>query len=348
MQSFKTALALAALALSLSACDNAIYDHDAACREGLQLRFVYDYNMEWADAFPSKVHCLTVLVYDKEGQLVERRSESSDLLRNPDYRMTFDLPAGSYHVAAYGGMECNDASFAFDADPANLTRDQRTVSLTSARNQSDTTVSDHLLHDHFHGTIDVEVAEADFDYTFATVEMMKNTNNFRIMLQQVDGTPLYADDFNISFSDDNIHFAADNSLLPTEGGITYLPWSKGQSGVGTNDNGEDWLVAHYDLSTSRIIKRTSSRAGAPGGTSSVDSPRMVVNRADNGATIADLPLVNYLLLMKGDHYSSLGDQEFLDRQSEWNIMLFLDQNQQWINTHIVVNDWVVRINDITE
>ncbi|MCC8113039.1 MAG: FimB/Mfa2 family fimbrial subunit [Bacteroidales bacterium] len=348
MHPIRFAISLAAVGALLSGCDNAIYDYDPDCLEGLELKFVYDYNMEWADAFPAKVHCLTVLVYDQEGTLVERRTEASEVLQDPNYRMTIDLPEGSYHIAAYGGMECDDATFAFDQDLSSTLNSERTVSLRSPKRSPEGLLyADYLLHDHFHGMIDVDVAEADLQYTTATVEMMKNTNNFRIILQQVDGSPLNSADFDITITDDNIRFAHDNSLIANDEAITYQPWSKGQTAVGTNDAGEDWMVAHYDLSTSRLIQRTS-RAGADPGTSSVDSPQLKITKADTGETIADLPIINYLLLMKGDHYTSLGNQEFLDRQSEWNVTLFLDKNLSWINAYIVVNDWVVRINDIDQ
>ena len=39
----------------------------------------------------------------------------------------------------------------------------------------------------------------------------------------------------------------------------------------------------------------------------------------------------------------MGDQEFLDREHRWNVILFLD-NGRWIDTRIVINDWIVRIN----
>lgn len=346
MRLVKTVLSAVA-AMTLAACDSAIYDYDNDCREGMELKFVFDYNMEWADAFASKVHCLTVLVYDGNGNLVESRADTSDNLRSPGYSMVFDLPAGSYRVVAYGGMACPGASFVFDSDPSSVSDSGRTVSLATAHPQGGEAVSDLLLHDHFYGTADIDVAEPSLEYTCDTVKMMRNTNNFRIMLQQINGEPLSADDFTVRLSDDNVRFAADNSLLPTADGVVYEPWSRGSSAVGTNDSGEDWMVAHYDLSTSRLIVRGGARAGAPSGTSGVDSPRLVISRAD-GSAVADLPILNYLLLMKGDHYYSLGNQEFLDRQSDWNIMLFLDRNLKWISTHIVVNDWVVRINDIEQ
>jgi hypothetical protein len=39
-------------------------------------------------------------------------------------------------------------------------------------------------------------------------------------------------------------------------------------------------------------------------------------------------------------------QDYLDRESEWTVVFFLDDGLKWINTRIVVNDWVVRINNM--
>ena len=44
-------------------------------------------------------------------------------------------------------------------------------------------------------------------------------------------------------------------------------------------------------------------------------------------------------------YSAEPNQNFLDRMSEWSIVFFLDSNNRWVNVYIIVNDWVVRIND---
>ena len=40
----------------------------------------------------------------------------------------------------------------------------------------------------------------------------------------------------------------------------------------------------------------------------------------------------------------MGAQEFLDRESEWSLIFFLDDGLRWLNTRIVINDWVVRLN----
>ncbi len=43
-------------------------------------------------------------------------------------------------------------------------------------------------------------------------------------------------------------------------------------------------------------------------------------------------------------YENMGAQEYLDREHRWNVILFLD-NGRWIDTRIIINDWIVRLNN---
>lgn len=39
------------------------------------------------------------------------------------------------------------------------------------------------------------------------------------------------------------------------------------------------------------------------------------------------------------------NQEFLDRESRWNMIFFLSENNYWVSTLISIKDWNVRINN---
>ena len=168
--------------------------------------------------------------------------------------------------------------------------------------------------------------------------MMKNTNGIRIVLQQVAGGIVNAEDFDFEITDDNTLFDYDNDLLPVTD-VTYTPWVKGQARTGASVivpgvAPEPIEVAYAELSVPRLMAR--------------NSPRLVVKRHADKATVIDIPLNKYLLLMQSDRYD-MGDQEYLDRESRWTLFFFLknnDGNDSWLNTCIVVNDWVVRINDV--
>jgi hypothetical protein len=42
----------------------------------------------------------------------------------------------------------------------------------------------------------------------------------------------------------------------------------------------------------------------------------------------------------------MDDQEYLDRQDEYNMTFFLDDDMQWVSSHILINSWKVVLNDV--
>ena len=52
-----------------------------------------------------------------------------------------------------------------------------------------------------------------------------------------------------------------------------------------------------------------------------------------------------MLLVKGHHNRAMSDQEYLDRQDEYNLVFFLDEGDRWINTTIYINSWQVVLQD---
>lgn len=304
---------------------NTIYTDRSDCPRGVSLRFVYDYNMEYADAFSSKVHCLSVYVFDEDGHFVRRYDETSDNLKDKSWRMKMNLDAGNYTLLAYGGLACQDKSF----DITDFKDQSSTIDDTFVTLKHDDYVSDQSLHGLFYGAEEITVPHIE-DFVEDTVYMMKNTNNIRIVLQQASGASLSASDFTFCITDDNTCMDKTNSVI-SKGMVTYKPWSTGEAIVGTTEYDETPVsVAYAELSTSRLV--TSN------------SPKLIIRNAATGKDIINIPLINYLLLLKSDLYSDMAQQEFLDRESEWSMIFFLDDGLRWLNTRIVINDWVVRVN----
>ena len=296
-----TVLGIVLINFAFSSCER-IYEDLAPCPHGVSLRFIYDYNMEYANAFAKKVDCLTLLVYDENGNYVDTRIVTGTELQDENYRMKLDLKQGNYHFVAYGGLACNKSSFLMKYTPGEGT-----------------------------GYTDLQV-ELDSE---GTVEMMKNTNNIRVVLQQMNGEPVDDKKFEFEITDDNILFSYDNNLLEN-GMVTYTPWAQGQASAGFTDEGREVVVAYAELSTSRLMVRDWY------------SPKLTVRRKADGVEIINIPLINYLLMLKSDLYASMDSQEFLDRESEWSMIFFLSPNLEWIKTYIKINDWTVRINDIRQ
>ncbi len=326
------AMVVATLATS---CDKLIYDDLDPCPQGLRLRFIYDYNMERANAFPAQVHCLTLLVYDAEGRYVtERTVTDRELLSDENWRLDIDLPGGTYQLVAYGGMACPQSSFGWQPLPGPET--PMSALEVFMKPQSISTNLHPLFYGPLNGNLTVTVPDPSTGYTEATVEMMKDTNNLRVVLQQLDGTPVNDKDFSFRVEADNTLFDYKNNIIPTQNTI-FEPWTSGQaeSGVlviGTQVEPTPMKVAYAEFGLSRIMVN--------------NSPSLVIDLADGSRNVVDIPLVTFMSLYKSEAEKDMGLQEYLDRESRWTLFFFLDKGNYWIDTRIVVNDWVVRLNDI--
>ncbi len=319
-------LMMPCMALSVASCDT-VYEDTSDCPRGVSLRFRYDYNMEFADAFRTHVDCLTCYVFDRDGNFVACYTETTDRLKEEGYRMDFPLGAGDYKVVAYGGLECEKSSFDRTV-PSSARPSFRELEV---RLRTHAGVSDASLHGLYYGTLDFTVRTDD--YVELTVPMMKDTNNIRIVLQQLDNSPVDIEAFGFEITDDNALMDMDNNVVPSDS-VTYVPWTAGQSVAGqvgdAQDEGSEIVVGYAELSTARLMAR--------------GRPRLRIYRRSDGKDVADIPLIDYLLLVKSEVYREMSSQEFLDRQSEWGLIFFLDRGR-WARLHIVVNDWVVRINN---
>lgn len=328
----------AASIVFFSSCER-IYDDLEPCPHGVSLRFVYDYNMLYANAFPSSVDCLTLYIYDENGNYVDTKVVTGAELQDENYRMILDLEEGTYRFVAYGGLACGEKTFSVLREPSAESMHTDLQVGMDVHRVAAPVPSERRLHDMFWGELTLTTAEL---YNEGTVKMMKNTNNIRIILQQESGEAVDVDDFLFEITDNNSLFAYDNDLV-TDGQlpVTYKPWVTGQaytgvSIVGNNVAPKEVTVAYAEISTSRLMTK--------------NSPRLLIKRKSDGATIVDFPIINYLVLLRSDYYkfppyNMTDDQEYLDRESHFSLFFFLRPDQSWINTRIVVNDWVVRINN---
>ena len=61
---------VALLLLPLVSCSDWIYDEEGDCTVYYRLRFRYDMNLKWADAFAKEVTSVHVYAFDESGVLV--------------------------------------------------------------------------------------------------------------------------------------------------------------------------------------------------------------------------------------------------------------------------------------
>jgi hypothetical protein len=89
-------------------------------------------------------------------------------------------------------------------------------------------------------------------------------------------------------------------------------------------------VTVAELTTARLM--TDSR------------PLLVVTNRSNGKKVLSVPIVDYALLVKGNYNKAMGDQEYLDRQDEYN-MTFFTHDGEWVSSQIIINSWRVVIDN---
>lgn len=318
-------LVAAALSFITAGC-GWIYNDPQPCRQSYKLTFVYDYNMLGADAFNKQVKAVDVWAFYPSGEPAWHGKASGEALSNNGFSMDVDLAPGDYQFLCWGGI--------VDGSPYVIGTDGKSgITSFDSRLSTDiiggNNVSSTNIPPLFHGLISAKLEEAVDKHVDQTVVMplMRDTKSVTLVLQNVDGAELDAANFRPSIIAQNLNLAYDNQFLPSET-VEYRPWNTDNVwNSGARDGDTSLPAAVYNFSTNRL------QDGA--------NVRLSVLRVSDNKEIINIPLIDYLLLVKGS-YGNMGDQEFLDRLSEYSLMFFLDNNNNWnLISGIYVNGWAV-------
>lgn len=322
-----------------TSCDNVIYEYEGDCDVTYRLKFRYDMNMKFADAFSHEVKSVKLYVFSPDGKLVWQTQESGEKLAQEDYSILLPLEPGNYHLTAWCGLD-NGESFTVPVIGEGDSYEHIHCKLNRTYDQQQHALSTDDLHPLFHGELEVELPKVDDDggdFVF-TMPLIKDTNIFRVVLQNLSGEHLDPNDFTFRIEDNNGWMASDNTLIEDEP-ITYHAWStySGEAGVdvATGKAITDVRVAVAELTVSRLVQRDWSKE---------NKPVLVIRRSNDDELVARIPIIDYALLIKGNYNRAMDDQEYLDRQDEYNMTFFLDNNHRWLSTMIIINSWRVVLN----
>lgn len=317
------------LCLLLSAC-NYWHDDQEGCEPKLRVQFVYDRNMKFADAFAHEVKTVTLHAFDKQGKLAYSKTEPVERILADDGMDISGLAAGVYDLQVWAeGENRHEGSYIYNGvDTAEGTGKQDIQKFEVKVDRENQRV-EHDLTPLFHGLLrDANLVPVE--NKTVTVTLTKDTNHFKVVLQHLSGKSLNADDFDFTITDGNGYLGYDNSLLPDEQ-LTYPAWSKyaGTAGVKDAESGEQTSVsvAVAELTTNRLVEGHDMR--------------LHVYDHSSGRSIIDIPLIDYALLVKGNYNKSMSNQEYLDRQDSYDLVFFLDENNNWASSSIYVNSWRV-------
>lgn len=328
-----TALVLAG-AVMLHSCER-IFEYEGDCSVNYLVDFCYDINMKYADAFASETGTVHLYAFDQDGSLVWQKTESGEHLAEEDYAMALDLLPGKYDIIAWS--VCGIAADCFSIPAATkasvFSKEDLICELSRRTDDEGNSCSDRPLGTLLHGCIeDLEIGQTEGTYV-SRMHMTKNTNEVRIVLQNMSGKALDKDKFRFSIIESNGVMAHDNSLLPCED-ICYREWRKESGTVG--EEGQD--PEEVTTASAVVAELTLGRLMA-------DRKTRLIVTDDSGRTVISIPLVDYALLVKG-HYDDMSDQEYLDRQDEYELVFFLDADMDWISSFIEINSWKVVLSDV--
>ncbi|MFR8837651.1 FimB/Mfa2 family fimbrial subunit [Bacteroides nordii] len=344
-------LLLTVLAGAMASCDSILDFEEGDCSIEYRVKFVYDRNMAFEDAFAKEVKTVTLYAFDDEGKFVyQKTEEGEDRLGTGEYTMSVDIEPGDYHLVTWAGLD--DQSFAVPLMTAN-SRIEDLTALTLRNKESQTRTDGeegkYIVKDPlsplWHGEVTKQSFTRSGRQNIVTVPLTKNTNTIRVVIAQVNQNPdkpitranaISKERFSYTLYDDNGWMNYDNTLLK-DNLLTYLPYVTEDTSISTRAFSADgtteseYPAAVAEISVGRLLK--------------TQKPELrIVDQQTNKNLLANGSLIGYLSLLQPSQLN-MPLEEYLDREDNFGMIFFVDENMTLISTKIQINDWIVNIND---
>ena len=365
-------LAMGSLAIAASSC-TAVFDDEGDCDPKYYVRFVFDMNMEYADAFKEQVKSVEVWVFDRESQqLVDHVARAGEVLTEENFMVPIDVNPGDYHVVAWCNLSGN-RHFKVSDGVTHLSHP--TVRMERKHDAKSRPTSDEQLDELFHGIIDITAPdinemqgivhagdqlpaqterygtqtvynpvclwdEKEEKYkVIYTVSLIRNTNNIVLSLEHLSGE-FNLDQIGIEMTDNNGTMLHDNRVDASDEMITFMPWrlatgtlEQGDATKGFDINDDENADGHYanfltsELSTARMTTDHSTT--------------IRIYYKDTDQTVFQIPVNDWISQLRSAKYHSMDEQEYLDRENNFELMVFLQDDGRggWTAVSVVINGW---------
>ena len=311
-----------------------VYEDPDACE--LSLQFVYDHNIEYADAFSSQVNSVDIYVFDSEGTyMFSKTSQRVDLADGNRMILTDDLTPGTYKILTVGGLS-NKFVISDTGNNSSLTQgtsNLEEMKITLKRNSS--VVNDEFPDLWFGKNI---VITHDNQARIWPVQLIKDTNIFNLSLieqNQNSESEEYIQRAAQSYSFEIIIpegavYSWENTPLSNEI-ITYTPYD-----VTVHDDG----VETARIKTCRLFDS--------------DQYKIVIRNSNTSEVVWEYDLIKLIKYSKPSSRpdgSALPVQEYLDRQSTWNLVIrhkggVDEDGDAFVALAVEINGWILWLNNI--
>lgn len=325
----KSLFLIVASMLCMASCDS-IREDLPRCE--LWLEFAFGYNMEYADAFNPQVKSVDVLVFGSDDKLLfTKRAEVAALVGGNRMSLTDELDFGNYKVLTVGSLSGRfrlSDSTGNELVPGTTTLQQVIVIL-----KRETDVVDfEFQHLYFGEVVEVDHLPSNTSHKVYPVNLIRDTNRFNIALMgqgedEVDGTQYT---FEIQ-APENAAYSWENE--PTgQGPVTYVPYHTGPGEIPD-------VIVSARLNTLRLLNRNGW------------DYKFIIRNADTGAEVWSYNLMTLLSIARPtSRYdgTELPFQEYLDRQSEWNLIFTVVENPGggFLQIGLVVGTWIYWLHGI--
>ena len=314
----------AVLTLGLVSCE---YIHEDLKPCDHYLHFTYTHNMKFADAFQHELVCqeeaktAELFIFDGDGKFLSSQSLPTETLQ--ENRIRLNLDPGKYKLLAWAGL--NDTDYTWTKPAAGESMDEWLMSV-----RQDEGVVARELSGLFQGTLELTIpsgGETDTEFP-----LVKNTNKIRLALIDANsGTGLQADDFTILATTHNSDLNAQNQPVADDA-VLWKPYLQQVETVADTEGGTAMQAVVAELNTMRLMESSQTS--------------LQLSHKGEEAPFLQVDLTDFLLLTQMESHD-LDAQEYLDRQDEYTIVVYLDIVDGKAHClEIIVNDWTIRLDDV--
>lgn len=313
-------------------CDSLIYEYEGDCSVHNKVLFTYEYNIKFADAFKNEVKSVDLYVFDHAtGGFVTKFTCSAESYAQNNGLELVDLKAGTYDMIAWAWGDATSRSYDIPQMNSGDPKSKLTAHLKRISDAEGSKSKERLTGLFYSQKTSVKVEDTPGEHIVAVMDLMKDTNRIVVVLQHLSGEDVDVENFEFVITDDNGYLSSDNAVIP-EGGLTYYPYGRRNEETTYEREGKQSVMktALVEFSISRFMYD--------------EKARLTVKNVE-GKTVLSIPLASYAAMVR-DHYKISGAQEYLDRQDDFSFIFFLDDDNEWFNAKIIINSWVLVLNDV--
>ena len=188
-------LLLTVLAGAMASCDSVLDYNEGDCSIEYLVKFKYDYNMEKVDAFAQEVRAVTLYAFDDNGNMVYFKTDQGEILADGNYAMKLDIEPGEYHLIAWAGLDNQSFAVPVLYPQTSQITELKVKTLreefvpTRSEDEKDKYIVEKELSSFWHGEVKKSAFTRSGRERITEVSLVKNTNNIRIVVAQVNQHP---------------------------------------------------------------------------------------------------------------------------------------------------------------